>query len=259
MTKTALVTGASYGIGRELARLCARDGCDLVLVARSKDRLAELEEELCAQHSISVTSIPMDLTEPDASQKLFEETTRAGIEVDILINNAGYGFAGPFVEGETKMQVDMVQLNVTALTHLTRLFLPSMLSRSRGRILNLASTASFQPGPFMAVYYATKAFVLSLSEALAEELRGSGVTVTVLCPGPTATEFQARADMEDSRLRHLGLMDAATVAEQGYRGMMAGKVIVVNGLLNRLLVQSVRFSPRFVVRRVTRLLNQLPA
>jgi short-subunit dehydrogenase len=256
MTNTALVTGASYGIGRELARLCARDGYDLVLVARSKDRLAELEEELRTRHSISVTCVSMDLTEPDAPQKLYEETMRAGIEVAILINNAGYGYAGPFAEGETKMQVDMVQLNVTALTHLTRLFLPSMLSRGRGRILNVASTASFQPGPFMEVYYATKAFVLSLSEALAEELRDSGVTVTVLCPGPTATEFHARAKTADSRLRHLGVMDAGAVAEQGYRGMMAGKVIVVTGLLNRLLVQSIRFSPRFMVRKVTRWLNR---
>jgi short-subunit dehydrogenase len=153
------------------------------------------------------------------------------------------------------MQVDMIQLNVTALTHLTRLFLPSMLERGRGRILNVASTAAFQPGPFMAVYYATKAFVLSLSEALAEECRGRGVTVTALCPGPTATGFQSRAGTTDSTLRRLGVWDAKTVAEQGYRGMMAGKAIVVNGLLNRVLVQSARFAPRAVVRKVVRLLN----
>jgi hypothetical protein len=255
MAETALVTGASGGIGRELAFLCAQDGHDLVLVARSKDRLAELEEELRGRYTISISVISMDLTEPDAPQRLYDEITQAGIEVDILINNAGFGFAGAFAEAETKMQVDMVQLNVTVLTHLTRLTLPSMLSRRRGRILNVASTASFQPGPFMAVYYATKAFVLSFSEALAEEVGGSGVTVTALCPGATATEFQSRAKTVDSRLRHLGLMDAKTVAEQGYRGMMAGKTIVVTGLLNRFLVQAVRFSPRFMVRKVVRWLN----
>jgi short-subunit dehydrogenase len=256
MKETALVTGASYGIGRELAMLCARDGCDLVLVARSKDRLDELAEELRSRHTISIWAIPLDLTEPGSPQMLYGETERAGIEIDILVNNAGYGYAGAFAEGETDMQVDMVQLNVTALTHLTRLFLPSMLTRGRGRILNVASTAAFQPGPFMAVYYATKAFVLSLSEALAEECRGRGVTVTALCPGPTATEFQSRAGTADSGLRRLGVMDARTVAEQGYRGMRAGKAIVVNGFFNRLLVQSVRLAPRSVVRKVTSCLNK---
>ncbi len=160
MKETALVTGASYGIGRELAILCAREGCDLVLVARNKDRLDELEEELRGRYTISICVIPMDLTEPDAAQKLYDETTRAGIEVDILVNNAGFGYTGAFAEADTRMQLDMIQLNVTALTHLSRLALPSMLSRGRGRIMNVASTASFQPGPFMAVYYATKAFVL---------------------------------------------------------------------------------------------------
>jgi short-subunit dehydrogenase len=255
MKETALVTGASYGIGRELAILCAREGCDLVLVSRNKDRLDELEEELRGRYTISICVIPMDLTEPDAAQKLYDETTRAGIEVDILINNAGFGYAGDFAEADTRMQVDMIQLNVTALTHLSRLALPSMLSRGRGRIMNVASTASFQPGPFMAVYYATKAFVLSFSEALSEEVRGRGVTVTALCPGPTATEFQSRAQTEGARLRRLGVMDARTVAELGYRGMMAGKTIVVTGLMNRVLVQSVRFTPRIIVRKVTRWLN----
>jgi short-subunit dehydrogenase len=256
VAETALITGASYGIGRELAILCARDGLDLVLVARSKDRLTELEEELRNRYTVSTRVSCLDLTEPDAPQRLYQEVTQEGMEIGVLINNAGYGFAGAFAEGETNMQLDMVQLNVTALTLLTRLFVPSMLSRGRGRILNLASTASFQPGPYMAVYYATKAYVLSFSEALSEEVRKDGVTVTALCPGPTATAFQSRAKMEGSRLWRLGVMDAKTVAEKGYRGMMAGRTIVVTGLANRLLVQSVRFSPRFLVRRVAKWLNQ---
>jgi short-subunit dehydrogenase len=252
---TALVTGASWGIGWELASLCARDGHDLVLVARTEERLTELEKDLEGRYQASVRVVPMDLTEPGAPRSLYNELSQSGVEIDVLINNAGFGDVGPFSEADTAKLLDMLQLNVVALTHLTRLFLPGMLGRGRGRILNVASTAAFQPGPFMAVYYATKAYVLSFSEALTGECSGTGVTVTALCPGPTATEFQSRARMGGAKLRRLRMMDARPVAEEGYRAMMNGTAIVVNGFQNRLLAQSVRFAPRSLVRKVTRWLN----
>lgn len=252
---TALVTGASWGIGWELATICARDGHDLVLVARSEERLIELEKELSRRYQVSARVVSMDLTEPEAPRALYDELSQAGVEIDVLINNAGFGDVGPFSEADTEKLLGMLQLNVVALTHLTRAFLPGMLGRGRGRILNLASTAAFQPGPFMAVYYATKAYVLSFSEALTGECSGTGVTVTALCPGPTATEFQSRARVGGAKLRRLSMMEARPVAEEGYRAMMNGKAIVVNGFQNRLLSQSVRFAPRSLVRKVTRWLN----
>lgn len=256
MRRTALVTGASSGIGRELAFVCAREGCDLVLSARSKDRLDGLARELKERFEVKTRVVASDLTDSNNVRRLHSEISEAGTPVDVLINNAGFGTQGAFAAARVDSQLDMLRLNVEALTHLTRLFLPSMLDRQKGWILNVASTAAFQPGPFMAVYYATKAYVLSFSEALAEEVRDQGVTVTALCPGPTATEFQARAEMQRARLAQLHLMDAGRVAEEGYRGMMKGKIIVTTGLLNRLLAQSVRMMPRVVVRRITRMLNQ---
>ena len=257
-TKTALVTGASSGIGRELAELCARDGYDLVLVARREDRLRLLQEAWSKRYAVQVRVLPMDLSDPSAPQRLFNELT--GTSVDILINSAGFGSYGPFVESDPAQQIEMIQVNVAALTHLTRLFLPPMLRRGEGRILNLASTAAFQPGPLMAVYYATKAFVLSFSEALSEELRGSGVTVTALCPGSTATEFQARAALERSGLLRFGLMDVRPVAEAGYRAMLQGKAIIVPGTLNRVVASLVGVVPRSLVRRtVKRLQSQVTA
>ncbi len=253
MVETALITGASSGIGWELSKLCAEDGMDVVLVARNGERLKELAEDLVEQCDISAKVVAGDLTEPGVSDAIFEELS--GTPVDVLINNAGYGSQGPFSETDRDLQLNMVRLNILALTHLTHLFLPDMLRRGTGRILNIASTAAFQPGPLMAVYYATKSYVLSFSEALAEEVRGSGVTVTVLCPGPTATEFQARAKIENSRLRRIGMMDASRVAKQGFRGMKKGRAVVVNGWMNWCLVQSIRFSPRFSVRRVVKWLN----
>jgi hypothetical protein len=253
MADTALITGASSGIGWELSKLCAEDGMDVVLVARNGERLKELAEELVERCDISAKVIAGDLTEPDVPDVIFEELL--GKPVDVLINNAGYGSQGAFSESDRGWQLNMVRLNVLALTHLTHLFLPEMLRRGTGRILNVASTAAFQPGPLMAVYYASKAYVLSFSEALAEEIRGSGVTVTALCPGPTATEFQARAHMESSRLRRVGMMDASRVAKEGFLGMNKGKAVVVNGWKNWLLTQSIRYSPRFAVRRVVKWLN----
>jgi len=251
--QTALITGASTGIGYELAKLFARDKYKLVLVARSGPRLAQVGEELREQHGIVVKTIPLDLGLPQASQNLFEETQREGIHVDILVNNAGYGKSGRFADIPPEEEYGQIQLNVTALTLLTKLYLGPMLKRRSGKIMNVASTAAFQPGPFMAVYYATKAYVLSFSEAIADELKGTGVSVTCFCPGATLTEFQKRAQTENSRLfKRLAPMDAKRVAEDGYRALMAGKTLAISGFKNWLVAESVRFAPRKVVTAISR-------
>jgi uncharacterized protein len=250
--KTALITGASFGIGLEFARIFAREGYNLVLVARSADKLRQLASGLEKAHGSRSLILATDLTEPGASAYVLDQTTRADIQVDVLVNNAGFGQYGMFAENDLEECLRQIQLNVTTLTHLTRLYLPAMIERKSGRILNVASTAAFQPGPLMAVYFATKAYVLSLSEALANELGGSGVTVTCLCPGPTATEFQKRANIAGIRLTRYGCMDARTVAEDGYRAMMAGKPLVISGFRNWLVAQSVRFSPRRMVTAIAR-------
>ena len=254
---TAVVTGASSGIGLELARLLARDGYDLVLVARSVDKLDRLGAELAVQHRIRARSVGADLASPDAPGAIAEMLKQAAVQVEVLVNDAGYGTSGPFATTDLRTELDLLQVNVVALTHLTKLLLPAMLAGKRGRILNVASTAAFQPGPFMAVYYASKAYVLSFSEALAEELSGSGVTVTTLCPGPVPTGFQTRAGVDLTRLVHTPLvMDAATVARAGYAGLMKGKRLVVPGLGNKLLVQSERFAPRRLVTKIARFLQE---
>ena len=241
---TALVTGASSGIGRDLARLLAADGYDVVLVARRADALEALAAELGGARVLAA-----DLADPAAPAKLAAEVP----DVDVLVNNAGVGDYGPFAEADLAKTLGMLQLNVAALTELTRRYLPGMLKRGNGRVLNLASTAAFQPGPLMAVYYATKAYVLSFSEAVAEEVRGQGVTVTALCPGPTASGFQAGAGMEESRLvKGRRLPTSEQVARAGYRAMRRGRVVAVVGVGNRVLAASVRLSPRFVIRRVVK-------
>jgi short-subunit dehydrogenase len=251
--QTALITGASAGLGYEFAKLFARDKYNLVLVARSGPKLAELAEELRQRHGVSVKTIPLDLGLPRAAQDLFEETQRAGLHVDILVNNAGYGKSGEFAAIPLEEDYGQIQLNVTALTLLTKLYLGPMLERRSGKIMNVASTAAFQPGPLMAVYYATKAYVLSFSEAIAEELRNSGVQVTCFCPGATLTEFQKRAETENSRLfKQLAPMDAKTVADDGYRALMAGKSLAISGFKNWLVAESVRFAPRKWVTAISR-------
>jgi len=251
--KTALITGASGGIGYKLTRLFARDGYNLVLVARGEDKLAEIKCDLEKRHGIKVTVIVKDLSEASSPRELFDQVEREGIEVDALVNNAGFTDFGLFLEADLQKMLEMMQVNMVTLTHLTRLFLPGMVKRRSGRIMNVASTAAYLPGPLMAVYYATKAYVLSFSEALSNELEGTGVTVTALCPGITATGFQKRGDMEDSKLAASGnIMDARTVAKIGYKGFMKGRPIVVTGLRNLIAVQSVRFLPRSLVRRVVR-------
>src|SRR4028118_836546 len=205
---TALVTGASGGIGLELARVFAQNGYDLVITARSKERLHALSNELQAKHQVSVRVLVADLAEPKAPQQIFDELQRDGVTVDVLVNNAGFAAYGPFLQTALDAELQLLQVNVTALTHLTKLFLPQMLQRQRGKILNVASTAAFQPGPLMAVYYASKAYVLSFSQAVGEELRGSGVSVSCLCPGPTTSGFQERAAMQKSRLVSGFMMDS---------------------------------------------------
>jgi short-subunit dehydrogenase len=254
--KTALITGASFGIGLELARIFARAGHNLVLVARSADKLRQLASELERAHSTLSLILSTDLTEPGAPAYVLDQTTRAGIVVDVLVNNAGSGQYGPFADSDLEECLRQIQLNVTALTHLTRLYLPGMLERKSGRILNVASTAAFQPGPLMAVYFATKVYVLHFSEAIANELRGTGVTVTCLCPGATATEFHKRAHATEMNLLRMGSMDARKVAEDGYRAMIAGKPVVISGFKNWLVAQSVRFGPRRVVTAIARKLQE---
>ncbi len=253
MGKLAMVTGASNGIGLDLARKFAAEKFDLVLVARSEGKLREIADALAKEHGITATVLRADLAKPDAAAELVRMLDERKLDVEVLVNNAGYALYGPFAETNMTDELNMIQLNIVALTQLTKLLLPRMIAKKSGRILNLASTAAFQPGPLMAVYYATKAYVLSLSEALANELQGTGVTVTALCPGPTKTGFQARAQMEESKLvRGKEIMSSEEVARAGFDGLMRGKTVVIPGAQNKMLAQAVRFLPRKTVTRLVR-------
>lgn len=252
-----LITGASGGIGYELAKIFANHHHNLVLVARSGPRLAHVADELQRQFGITVKTVALDLAAPDAPQKLFEQLRREGVQIDILINNAGYGKFGEFKDVPLEESLGQIQLNITALTALTKLFLGPMLERRSGRIMNVASTAGFQPGPLMAVYYATKAYVISFSEALANELANQGIVVSCLCPGATETAFAGRAGNDQSRLfKNFRPMDAKTVALAGYHGLMKGRTMVIPGFRNWLVAESVRFSPRKVVTAVSRWVSE---
>ena len=260
---TALVTGASGGIGAELARLFARDGWNLVLVARSREGLEKVGRELADSFGAGYHVVPADLADPAAPHTVYHAVQALGIHVDALVNNAGFGVRGAFVdtgrEAPTELgrELEMLQVNVVALTHLSKLFLPAMVQRGRGYVLNVASTAAFQPGPLMAVYYASKAYVLSFSEALSVELAGTGVTATALCPGATRTEFQAVANMENSRLFRAGhVMTAARVAELGYDAMLAGRSSVVTGAVNRMMAAGARFIPRRTAARLAKMAQE---
>jgi len=248
--ETALITGASGGIGWELAKLFGQEGFDLVLVARDQAKLVSAAKQLQDSYGVQVEVISADLTQAEAPQMIFENLKNKNI--DVLVNNAGFGLFGAFAETEKNKELDMIEVNVMAVTKLTKLFLPSMVARKKGRILNLASTAAFQPGPLMAVYYATKAYVLSFSEALAEELEGSGVTVTALCPGPTETGFQKMAQMEGSKLVKGKISDAASVAKFGFAALMKGERVVVPGTMNRVMAFSIKFMPRKMVTKIVR-------
>jgi short-subunit dehydrogenase len=254
MNKTALITGASSGLGKEFAIIHASKGDNLVLVARSKDKLDALKFELEKQYGISVYVIGKDLSDQYAPKKVYDELQNQKIHVDYLINNAGFGDFGLFAETKWEKQLEMINLNVTCLTYLTRLFLPEMIKNKFGKILNLASTAAFQPGPTMSVYFATKAYVLSFSEAIANELKGTGVTVTALCPGATDTGFKDAASLDKSNLfKGNQIATSKEVAEFGYTKMMQGKTVVIHGIVNNLMAQSVRFAPRNIVTTIARL------
>ncbi len=257
MKSTALITGASGGIGMELAKIFARNHADLVLVARSGEKLLELKKSLESEYGIKVKSITRDLAEKNAAKEIFEQVKAEGIEVDFLINNAGFGDFGLFYRTDWIKEEKMMDLNIKALTHLTKLFLPPMLERKKGRIMNVASTAAFQPGPFWAVYFATKAYVLHFSEAIANELKGSGVTVTALCPGPSASGFETAALAERSGLfKDKKLPTAKEVAEFGYNAMMKGKTVAIHGKRNRLLAVSIKLTPRKMVTSVVRKMTE---
>lgn len=248
----ALVTGASNGIGLELARVLARGGYDLVITARSQPALDQVARELSSTYRAVVHAVSADLASPRGAHDLVQEIASAGVTVDVLVNNAGFGLFGLFAGTPLESEQRMIDLNISALVTLTKLFLPGMLDRRRGRVLNVASTAAFLPGPNMAVYYATKAFVLSFSEAIGDELRDTGVTVTALCPGPTETAFQRVAGMQKSRLFQGAIMSAADVAEAGYRGMLAGQAVVIPGATNRLVPVLLRLLPRRLATIVSR-------
>lgn len=256
---TALVTGASSGIGRELARLFAADGHSVVLVARRKPRLEELARELETGGRIKAWPIACDLSTPSGVDALLQTLATENVQVDFLVNNAGVGTTGRFVESPPEAEVAMAELNVTAVVRLTRALLPGMLARRHGRVLNIGSTAGFQPGPFMATYYASKAFVNHFSEALAYELAGSGVSVTLSCPGPTRTEFGDISGVARSKLFSLKVATAGSVARQAYRALMRGRVLVIHGFLNWLAAQLTRVGPRSLVRAVVAGLNRPPA
>ena len=252
--ETVLVTGASSGIGLELARVFAENGSNLVLTARSEEKLEQLGEQFRKEYGVEVLVLAADLSDPASPTAILDGVRSRAVTVDVVVNNAGFGRIGPFYKQPIQGQLDIVQVNLVALMHLTRLFLPSMVERGRGGILNVASTAAFQPGPRMAVYFATKAYVLSLTEALAEELKGTGVTASCLAPGPTATGFESQARMDGVLLFRLGTMTARNVAKAGYKGFRRGKVIVVPRVTNRLAVFAQRFAPRSLVRKVAKVL-----
>jgi short-subunit dehydrogenase len=254
--KTALVTGASAGLGAELARLFAADGNDVVLVARRRDKLDALARELQAKHGVRATVIAEDLTRPEAPEAIAKELGMRDIAIEFLVNNAGFATTGAFAEADPVRELGMLALNVTSVVHLTRLILPAMVERRSGRILNVGSTAGFMPGPFMAGYYASKAFVNSFTEALAFELRGTGVTATVVCPGPTATEFASVAGVENSRLFEAGTMRAGEVAGFAYRAMMRGQSVAIAGTRNKLSIFSLRLAPRAMAVSMAAILNQ---
>ena len=256
MNKTVLITGASSGIGKALAGNFAADKFNLVLAARGVAKMEALASELQQRHGITATVIAADLEAVDGAAQLHAAVKAKGITLDVLVNNAGYGTYGEFKDSALQGELAMMQLNMNSLVVLSKLFLPDLLA-TKGKLVNLASTAAFQPGPYMAVYYASKAFVLSFSEALAEELADSGVTVTAFCPGPTASGFQDKAEMGASALvKGKKMPSAEEVARTGYRAAMRGQRVFIPGFMNWMMAQSVRFSPRIVVTKMVKALSK---
>ncbi|MBD2294656.1 SDR family oxidoreductase [Anabaena sphaerica FACHB-251] len=255
--ETVLITGAASGIGYQLACIFASENYHLVLVDRNEIKLLEIAVYFQEKFNSLVKTIVKDLSIASSPEEIFTELQQADIQVDVLVNNAGFGTYGLFNETSLNHELEMLQVNLVCLTHLTKLFLKDMVKRGKGKILNVSSAAAFQPGPLMAVYFATKAYVLSFSEAIANELEGTGVTVTVLCPGSTVSAFHERTGMADSKLvKGQKMMDAETVALIGYDALMRGKTIVIPGLLNKILAKSVRFFPRKLVTKIVRSMQE---
>lgn len=256
MNKTALITGASSGIGFELAKEFATNKNNLLLVARNGAKLKEMAEDLSNRYGVMVNTLALDLSELNSALMVFEHCQKNSLQIDYLINNAGFGDFGFFAESKWDKQLQMINLNITTLTHLTHLFLPTMIKNKYGKIMNVASTAAFQPGPTMSVYYATKAFVLHFSEAIANELEGTGVTVTALCPGPTESGFQSAAALEESKLvKGKKLPSSAVVAQYGYQALMNGKKVAIHGVLNAIMARAIGFVPRGMVLKMVRMMQ----
>jgi short-subunit dehydrogenase len=255
MSKTALITGSSNGIGLELARIHAEKGDNLIIVARSKNKLDELKKELEEKHKVQVYVIGKDLSFQNSAREVYDELKQHNISVDYLINNAGFGDFGFYSESDWNKQEKMINLNITALAHFTRLFLPDMIERGSGRIMNVASLASFTSGPTMSVYFATKAFVLSFSEAVNNEVKDKGITVTALCPGSTESGFHA-ALTEDKLPKERNLVSARVVAEYGYKAMMKGKTVAIPGFKNTIMATSVRLLPRALAVKAVRKIQE---
>ncbi len=258
MKKVALITGASSGIGKEIARIHAERGGDMVLVARSKDKLEALKTELENKHSTQVKVITKDLSQPNAPKEIYNEVKANGIELDYLINNAGFGGRGKFHERQWEQDLTMIQLNIVALTALTRFFLPEFVKRNQGRILNVSSTASFMPGPLQAVYFATKAYVTFFSNAIAEELHDTSITVTALMPGATETGFAKTSGMDKTNLFEK-TVSARSVAEAGYDGMLKGKLDVVSGLTTsqKMMMKMIPFTPKKLLLKQVRQMQEV--
>ncbi len=255
--KTALITGASAGIGYEFTKLFAKDGYNLVIVARTKEKLNNIKDELSRTYNISVKALPKDLSQPNAADEIYNELKNENINVDVLVNNAGFGVFDNYWNIDVKKERDMLQVNIIALTGLCNLFSKEMIKRGGGKILNVASTAAFQPGPMMPGYYASKAYVLSYSRAIDFELREKGVRVSVLCPGPTQTEFQSRAGMNNINLFKKGIvMSAEEVARIAYKGLQKGKPLIVAGLMNKITVMSSNITPVKVSMAVIKWLHK---
>lgn len=254
--ETVLITGATSGIGYELSKIFALAGFRLILVGRNPTKLKEVENEFSNKTSCQI--IIADLSEENAAEKIFSETEKLGLDVDILVNNAGFGLYGEFTKTDLERETDMIRVNIIALTKLCKIYLPKMIKKRSGKILNLSSTAAFQPGPLMAVYYATKAYVLHFSEGISEELIGSGVSVTALCPGPTESGFQKEARMDKSMevLSRENVMDTKTVAQIGYNALMKKRVVQIAGLKNTITANSVRLIPRSIVRKIVKRIQQ---
>lgn len=254
MDRTALITGGAQGIGLELAKLMAKDSYNLVLIDQRKE-LPDVQKELLnINPEISIKTIIKDLTQPDAAMEIFEELEKDKIIIDVLVNNAGFGHYGEFSETDWRTELNMLKLHVITLTHMTKLFLTGMLERKRGKIMNVASMAAFQPSPLMSIYFASKAYILHFSEAIANEVKGSGVTVTVLCPGATKTGFQKTINtgMPDYADKGWVYSTPRAVAEYGYKAMNRGKVVAIHRFVNYLAANLIRFLPRNTVTNITR-------